>query len=343
MTPIRLQDLAPRSARLCLEVERFLQEDLHLDLVGKVLLVAVSGGLDSTALLLVLSCLRPRLGCRLLAAHLDHDLRPSSSYDAEFVAGLCASLGIPCRTTKKDVAGHAKAHALGLEEAGRELRYAYLEETRHQLQADILVVAHQLNDLAEDLLMRLLRGAGWPGLAGMKAWDPDRRLLRPLLLTPRASLEELLRSQNMAWREDPTNADTAYLRNRIRHQLLPLFLRENPQFLKNAAGLWRLGRLDMDLYHVLSFPILTPFSEGAPDGHPPTVFLSSQQLKCLHPALRLRTYKQALEALGQGQPLLDGLRKLDQAFLEHRRERVFQFPGGKTARVLADGILLSGP
>jgi tRNA(Ile)-lysidine synthase len=178
--------------------------------------VAVSGGADSTALLLALH----QLGCRLHVAHLDHGLRPESSADAEFVRELSERLGLPCTIERRDVAPYRGARKLSPEAAAREVRYAFLRETAEREGAGAIFVAHTADDQVETFLLRLIRGAGVAGLGGMK--PKDGQLCRPLLDVWRQDLEAFLREQGQEWREDASNRDPAFLRNRVRHELLPL-------------------------------------------------------------------------------------------------------------------------
>ncbi len=348
----RIQDLPPKEARLCLEVERFLLEglwdELEAELSGGKILVAFSGGVDSTALLLVLRCLAPRLGFSLVAAHLNHNLRPEASGDARAALACCQELDIPCVAGSEDVAGYAREQRVGLEEAGRELRYRFLEQARLEFKAQFVVTAHTLDDLAEDQLMRLLRGTGWPALGGMNGYDPARRLLRPLLMTSKDRLKELALTLEVPWREDETNRDLSFLRNRVRHEILPLFLRENPGFLDSATGLWRLARLDAEYWSermaALSSrgpknDVEVSSREVPTDVETNTILLPDELLREAHSALRLRMFKQSLELFGKGQPLLENLLKLERTWNRGGVGKVFQFPGGKTAEIIREGIL----
>ena len=350
--PARIQDLPPKGARLCLEVERFLLEESGADLSGGKILAAFSGGVDSTALLLVLRCLAPRLGFSLAAAHLNHTLRPRAAEDAQAVLECCRELDIPCVTGSEDVAGYARKQGLGLEEAGRELRYRFLEQERLASGAGLIAVAHTLDDLAEDQLMRLLRGTGWPALGGMDGYDPDRRLLRPLLTIPKERLKELAVSLGASWREDETNSDLSFLRNRVRQEMLPLFLRENPGFLDATAGLWRLARLDAGYWSKRLEALLPQRPTGDIEINSrkmsavvetKTIFIPKETLREAHPALRLRMFKQSLELFGNGQPLLETLLKLEKTWVQGGVGKLFQFPGGKTAEITRQGVLFRAP
>lgn len=338
-TPLRLQDLEPRMAKLCLAVEAFAREPFGSPLPlpplqeGR-LLLALSGGVDSTAMAIIFTCLAPRLEVTLHAAHLDHSLREESADDAAHVAKLCENLGIPLTSERCDVAALAAEQGMGIEEAGREARAELMERVRAAHAIDIVLQGHQLDELAEDMLMRLIRGAGWPALAGMEAWDSSRALLRPLLLTPKAELEALVRSVGIAWREDASNKDDAYMRNRVRLDILPRIAAENPNFSETAAGLWKLARLDAAYWkeRAASIPVHRD-SEG--------VSVETAPLRAAPMALRLRVLKGAVETAGVGQPLLDSLLNMDRAVMEKRTGAVIQLPGSKAARVGRNAVRIA--
>ena len=206
---------------------------------GDTLIVGLSGGVDSTALLDLLTTL-PGYPLRLVAAHLNHGLRGAESdADEQFCRDLAAGYAIPFETRHTDVRGEAARGSLNLEDAGRRARIAFFDELRGRWQATAVVLAHHADDQAETLLMRLLRGSGMTGLAGMP-WRNGRGYIRPLLSTTRAELEAYLAERRLKWREDASNLDTAFLRNRIRHELLPLLERYNPSVrdvLTTTAGI----------------------------------------------------------------------------------------------------------
>lgn len=330
--PLRLQELPPKWAHFCLGVERFLLKELQWGAKSTVVTVSCSGGLDSTALLLILHYLAPRLGCSLQGAHLDHGIRPDSAQDAEAAAVLCSELGIPFTLMCEDVPLLAQTMGVGLEEAGRMAR---LEMLARVTGVDgWSAVGHQLNDLAEDQLLRQLRGVGWPALGGMRGVVFERRIVRPLLLTPKEQLQGFLMEIGVGWQEDASNEDRSFLRNRVRHEILPLLLRENPAYLDSVAGLWLQARLDeVHWEHELGKAMSLP---GVPEGD--SLFLAAETLESCDRALRLRMYKTCLEWLGPGQPLTEGLLRLERAFTEQRRGAKLQFPGGKTALVTAQGV-----
>ncbi|MDP3427461.1 MAG: tRNA lysidine(34) synthetase TilS [Humidesulfovibrio sp.] len=329
----RLQDLPRKAARFCLGIGSFAARELGCDFPTLRCLVACSGGADSIALLRIAHLLCQTKGGTVSAAHLDHCLRPESPLDAEFVARLCASLGVELHAQRQDIASQAQASGIGLEEAGRVARYAFLERTRRQINADVILVAHQLNDLAEDQLLRLMRGTGWPALGGMPGHDPDRNLLRPLLLSPREDLENFLRISHQPWRNDISNFDRATTRNRVRHDVLPELLRNNPCYLDSAARLWRQARMDGAHWDAALAETL------------PTVVIDGQRrlipaevLQASPAPLRLRLCKAVLEAAGPGQSLCDGLFRLDELWQARGTGKSVRFPGDKEARIFRSGI-----
>jgi len=173
-------------------------------------------------------------GFRVVAAHLDHALRPDSHEDAVFCVDLCGRLGVPLRKGVADVRGRALRDRGGLEEAARLERYAFLRAVMHEEGAVAVAVAHTSDDQAETLLMRLLRGAGSRGLSAMRLQSGD--IIRPLLGVSRAQVLDHLRRRGLSWREDPTNADLSLLRNRVRRELLPyLESRFNPRIRETLA------------------------------------------------------------------------------------------------------------
>ena len=201
---------------------------------GETLVVALSGGADSVALTDVLTTLSRRIGFRLVAAHLDHGLRPDSAEDAAFCARLCRELGLELRLGHADVRARSRRDHLSLEDAARRERYAFLRTVQKEEGAVAIAVAHTRDDQAETLLLRLLRGSGATGLSAMRQRRDD--VIRPLLGVSRQAVRRHLATRRLGFREDPTNADPAYLRNRVRHELLPLLeARFNPRIRETLA------------------------------------------------------------------------------------------------------------
>ena len=212
-------------------VLRYIRERKLLK-AGDRVAVAVSGGADSVALLRVLFELRAGLGIVLHVAHYNHQLRDKESDDDEqFVAELAGQFDLPYFAGRADVRAHATANKLSLEHAARELRYQWLTNLAREENLDAIATAHNSDDQAETVLMKFLRGAGTRGLAGIHpvVVMDGVAIVRPLLETPRATIEGYLGELNQPWREDHTNRDAQYTRNRLRHELLPLLERDyNP-------------------------------------------------------------------------------------------------------------------
>ncbi|GFO56289.1 tRNA(Ile)-lysidine synthase [Geomonas sp. Red276] len=201
---------------------------------GETVIVAVSGGADSVALLDILVHLEiERL--TLVVAHLNHSLRgEASDGDEAFVASLATRYRLPFVSRRVDVSALARERKLSLEDAGRAARYAFFEEIANAHEADAIALAHHQDDQAETVLIRLLRGSGGAGLSAM---SPVRgKLRRPLLKVSRQELENYLKLRGLSWRTDESNADTAILRNSIRHDLIPQLKRYNPKVSERLAA-----------------------------------------------------------------------------------------------------------
>ena len=204
--------------------------------------VAVSGGADSIALLLLLLELREKLGIVLSVVHLNHKLRGrASDTDEKFVAKLAAQFDLPFLVAHEDVSSQAKRERANLEDAARRARYAFFDRLVAEGQLDRIAVAHTADDQAETVLAHILRGTGLAGLGGI---HPELGcVFRPLLKFRRADLRAYLRSRRQSWREDATNRDTKRMRARIRRKLLPLLERQfQPATVEHLCQLAELAR-----------------------------------------------------------------------------------------------------
>lgn len=207
--------------------------------------VAVSGGADSVALLRALIEAAPEIGLVLSVAHLHHGIRGADADgDADFVAALAAEHGLSFRRKDMDAPAVARANRETLEEAARNLRYGWFDELLASGLADAVATAHTLDDQAETVLHKLLRGAWTEGLSGIHPVleRPRGVVVRPILGIRRAEIEAWLSSIGQSWREDLTNADTVYTRNRLRHGLLPALAAYNPRIYGHLADLATLAR-----------------------------------------------------------------------------------------------------
>jgi tRNA(Ile)-lysidine synthase len=216
---------------------------------GGTIVAGLSGGADSTALLLLLAALAPKLRIGLRAAHFDHQLRgkKASQREREVVARLAAELDVPLVVGAGDVRAYARGKRLGIEEAAREMRYAFLAQTARECGARTVVVGHTADDQVETVLMHILRGSGLTGLAGMLPRSPlpvscqhDLTLVRPLLEVRREQTEAYCRAMGRQPLEDVTNRSLRFRRNVVRYELLPLLRVHLPSI---DASLLRLARV----------------------------------------------------------------------------------------------------
>ena len=184
--------------------------------------VGVSGGPDSVALLHILLKFAPRFSLRLGIAHLNHCLRQyESDKDAKFVESLAKAFDLPCYVQKRDVRRYQIENKLSLEEAARAVRYNFLNTIAKTNQYDKIALGHHADDNTEVVLMNLLRGSGKLGLAGIPPKRGDR-IIRPMIYLNRTDIIEFLNQNKLKWVVDQSNTDTRHLRNRVRHDLIPM-------------------------------------------------------------------------------------------------------------------------
>lgn len=218
--------------------------------------VAVSGGADSTALLLALHEQASALGIGLAAAHLHHGIRGAEADgDREFVRTLCARLGVPLHEASANVSEAAAASGETLEEAARHARLRFFGSLLRDAQADAVATAHTADDQAETVLMKLMRGGWTEGLGGIapSLWiDAEGRpvtqggsagrVVRPLLSASRADVLAFLGAREQPWREDSTNSSEAHTRNRVRARLMPLLREFNPSIAATLTNVAEVAR-----------------------------------------------------------------------------------------------------
>lgn len=303
---------------------------------GETVLCAVSGGADSMCLLHLLCVMGETGGFQVAAAHYNHRLRGAASdRDAAFVRDWCQVRGIPFYDGEGDVSAAAQSAGQGIEETARQLRYAFLEETAARIGAARIATAHNADDNGETLLLHLVRGSGLQGLTGIQ---PRRgSLVRPLLTTSRAEIEAYLREYRIPHVEDATNQDTAYSRNFLRHEVIPLLKRLNPNLTASVSATARSLREDQAVLQALADRALSeacPVPEGVcfPAGTlaqmpKPLAFRAVQRLAELagSPAILSRTHREAVLELAGGE----------------RSSGRADLPGGLTVRRVYGQLLLT--
>jgi tRNA(Ile)-lysidine synthase len=272
--------------------------------------LAVSGGADSVALLRIMLELREELGIVLSVVHFNHKLRGAEAEaDAEFVARLAQGHQLPLHAGSADVASHARSHHLSTETAARELRYQYFRELFAANTLNRVATGHTLDDQAETVLLRIVRGAGTRGLAGIYpqlSYSPPQPIqtqllvpgsqfsvIRPLLATRRGVIEAYLRELGQDWREDSSNRDLRHARNRVRHGILPRLERTlNPAVRETLAETADMARAEEEYWQTEVGRVLPGLWQAErrtlnPDG-----------LRVMPLALRRRVVRAAAEALG---------------------------------------------
>ena len=265
---------------------------------GDRVLVAVSGGSDSVALLMLLRELAAQGELTIAGvAHLNHGLREAASEDEEFCRALSESARVPFRAERVDVAGIAREQGVSIEDAGRQARYAFFERVADELGADVVATGHTRDDQAETFLLRLIRGAGPRGLAGIH--PRAGRTIRPLLAVGRDELREYLASIGQPFREDESNRDVSIPRNRVRHELVPL-LRErfSPAIVDVLAREATIARHDEERLQAEAIDFARSIVLTSETGA--SVEVDVEALRSLPSALAVRVARLALERLAPG-------------------------------------------
>lgn len=256
-------------------------------------LVGVSGGADSVALLLLLHDLVTSDGTTLAVAHLDHGLRPEAGMtEAAFVLDLARHMDLPCHIRRADVAADAKAHGLGIEEAGRQRRYQFFNDLRRVAGYDLIALGHHSDDNAEQVLLNLLRGSGPHGLAGIAPRRNDG-IVRPLIRLRRTDLTAYLDARGVPYLNDPSNSDLHHPRNRIRHELLPhLAEAYNPRVVPALNRLADILREEQDWMAGLIGPLLESCIVSRRLN---SISLNISSLEQCHPAAQRRIIRSAID------------------------------------------------
>lgn len=271
---------------------------------GENIAVALSGGADSVSLLHILNELSGRMDFKLCAVHLNHQIRgKEADEDEAFVRNLCKNMGIRCITASADVPALARQRGESLEQAGREARYALFRRIMREGKADKVATAHNMNDRAETVLMRILRGSGLDGLAGIKPVREDG-IIRPLLYMPRAEIEKYCFENGLEYRTDSTNSDNEYTRNKIRNELIPILEREfNPSVIESLAGLAENVCGDAEFLEEYARRLYRAMKNPLPSGKP--ICLHIESLKMVDASIARRLFAIAASEALERNPELE--------------------------------------
>ncbi len=307
----------------------------HLIQPGGLIVVGVSGGTDSLALLHLLASLRESLGVRWHVATLDHGLRgEAGADDARFVVAMAQRWNIPVTAGYADVTALARTRSLSIEAAARVARYDFLAAVARETGADRVAVAHNADDQVETVLLHLLRGAGISGLAGMAyraplPGHPDLLLIRPLLDVRRADLDAYCRAHDLQPRHDASNDDQHYTRNRLRHDLIPHLRDLSAQIDRRLLQLAEVAAVENDFVNAA----LQTAVEGQVKRTAGRVSLPRTSFAHLHPALQLRFIIAGLAELAATDVTTIHLRAAADLALSGQVGAVAQFPHGLRLRV----------
>ena len=229
MSKAKVEPLPKQLEPILQKTIHFMEQEIRIK-KPSVILVGVSGGIDSVVLLDLLSVMSTRGWCTIHVAHCNHQLRGEASHQDElYVRRLASKYGLHFHHTSADVAGYSKDYNLGIETAARIMRYQFFEKAAKACHADVIATAHHSEDNAETLLMNLMRGSGITGLAGIPPRrDIDKKLsyIRPILWLSKKDIEHYAKIRNLEWREDESNTALNFTRNKIRHELLPMLRAE---------------------------------------------------------------------------------------------------------------------
>ena len=260
----------------------------HMFPQGAKIIVGLSGGADSVALLHLLWSMRGENDWSIAAVHIHHGLRGADAdADQNFAEEFCASLGVPCIVKQYDVKAEAKLRKLGEEETGRLFRYAAFQEAAGE--QGYIAVAHHQKDQSETLLLRLCRGTGLKGLTGMSFVREN--ICRPLLGCSREEIEAYCKANGLNWREDGSNQETKYARNKIRLQVLPVLEEVNPKAVAHMAETAALLALEEDFLEQQAAACFAEVTQPSPADE---VHLRREKLLALHPAMKKRVLRKAM-------------------------------------------------
>ena len=277
------------------KVKNAIQKHGMLD-KGERVIVAVSGGPDSIALLKVLAMISEEYGLTLITAHLNHGLRKEADDEEQFVRRVSREMGITLESKKSDINSLKKGTGRSIEDISREVRYRFLNEAARKHDAHTIALGHNLNDQIETVLMNFLRGSGSEGLKGMLP-ARDSLYIRPLLGISRREILSFIEFHKIQYVTDASNTESLYLRNRIRHSLIPQLKKYNQNLEKSLYNMAELMRLEGDYMKTVVHTILSEWNiMQARD----EVRISISALGKYHEAVQNQVVKELLRKLTPG-------------------------------------------
>ena len=312
---------------------------------GETIVVAVSGGPDSTALLLILSRIARELGLKIRAGHFDHQLRGRSEADGDrrFVASLCRALRVQLATGQGNAATRAKRQKESLEDAARKIRYRFLGDEARAAEATAVVTGHTLDDRAETVLLHVLRGSGLSGLAAMAPRSPwpfgnGPVIARPIVELLREDTVRYCRDSGVEPRLDPTNELPIAMRNRVRHELMPALREFNPRVAEALARLADSAVADDDFIDRVAKRDWSALASATRE----RVVFPREAFAGFHPAIQVRLLMRAAERVGgDASPAASHLSNIVAA-LDKQTSRV-SLPGGLICSIGRQRITISRP
>jgi len=322
------------STDIALKIHKYI-DDFQLIKPNDTVIIGLSGGVDSMVLCDALLLYKRAVKFRLFAAHLDHRLRDESQEDALFVAAYCDKNSIPLYTASADVFAEAKKAKVSIEVAARYIRHGFFNNILAEHVGGKLAVAHHMNDMAETILMRLIRGTSLDGLSPMPAMDGH--IIRPLMCLCRDEVLTYAKVMNIDWREDKSNKDTKYTRNYIRHELIPIIENNiNPSTVQILCNEAKSFKEDSDFINNLAKDAAV-LAVKTDNGY----MMHDENFMYLAPSIRKRAIKILLSKIGKKTDLYEkNITAIEALFEKRRTGATIQIPGEYEARAHVMGVEL---
>ncbi|MEX1377381.1 MAG: tRNA lysidine(34) synthetase TilS [Eubacteriales bacterium] len=322
------------SSDIALKVHSFIKGN-QLIAKNETVVVGLSGGVDSMVLCDILMLYKREVNFKIFAAHMDHRLRDESGEDAFFVAAYCSKNNIPLYTASADVQIEASEAKVSIETAARYMRHGFFTTIINEHKNAKLALAHHMNDMAETILMRLIRGSSIDGLSPMP--EKDGHIIRPLMCLTREEVMQYAKEQGIKWCEDKSNSDTKYTRNYIRHELIPEIEKNiNPSVVHTLCSQAKSFKEDSGFMGEIAHKAAKK-AKKTDNGY----MMSDEDFMYLHPSIRKRTIKILMDKLGKKFDLYEkNINAIDALFSQRRTGAVIEIPGEYEARAHVMGVEL---